>query len=200
MNDEAPTDELIARMTEQARRRAEAVPLPRLTDAERATMPPPHGGQMGSPTSAVAIEALNRKQKAVAMRLDGYDYMEIAAELQVGYETARKYVVDDLSDRRYQLMESKEDLRSIMLMRLEQMWFGVRGDATGGDPKAIHAALRIMERQAKLQGLDATTHKAMWLMHLKSGEVTQEELVSEAMRLLEEGRVQDIVDATPREA
>ncbi|GAA3371255.1 hypothetical protein GCM10020367_21180 [Streptomyces sannanensis] len=68
---------------------------------------------------------------------------------------ACKDVREALSERRAVLNEEVEELRSVEAERLDRLWFVAYKQAVrDGNLAAIDRALRIMERRAKLLGLD----------------------------------------------
>ncbi|MDW8293627.1 MAG: hypothetical protein RML84_11095 [Anaerolineae bacterium] len=88
------------------------------------------------------------------MRIAGASYREIAAQLGVSHEAARKLVqkaleqVSDVSD------ELRAELRKLELERLDALLRSLWHKVVAGKESAINTALRIMERRAKLAGLD----------------------------------------------
>ena len=53
--------------------------------------------------------------------------------------------------------ERAERLRDLEVERCERLVLGLWTNATRGDDKSVHAVLRVMERKAKLLGIDAPT-------------------------------------------
>jgi hypothetical protein len=99
------------------------------------------------------VMATERQAQALDLRGRGLSYREIARRL--GYQGpagAYKAVASGLDKT---LREHSEDVRQLELQRLDALLEGCWSKATTGDAKAIRAALRIMERRAKLLGLDA---------------------------------------------
>jgi hypothetical protein len=74
-----------------------------------------------------------------------------------------KLVRDDLNrayaQRRANLDRNLEELRDLQDLRLERLFTAAYQAALGGDAGAIDKAVRIMERQARLHGLDAPTRQ-----------------------------------------
>jgi predicted transcriptional regulator len=91
------------------------------------------------------------------MRSRGYSYTDIAKALGISRSTAHKYVTAELDKLRAETRASAAQIRSLELARLDRLWRRAEemladGDADGA--KAIAAAIRIMERRARLLGLD----------------------------------------------
>lgn len=101
-------------------------------------------------------QALSNKETAIqalALRKTGATYEQIAAHL--GYsnrQSANRAVLRLLAAHE---AENVADLRTLENMRLDDLLFAVYKAAKSGDLGAIDRALRIMERRAKLLGLDA---------------------------------------------
>ena len=55
------------------------------------------------------------------------------------------------------LQEPADELRTLELERLDRLLLGVWGQAAKGNQGAVDRALKIMERRARLLGLDAPT-------------------------------------------
>ena len=60
-----------------------------------------------------------------------------------------------LKARAQQMNEGAEQLRTIQDARIERLIAGVWRKALDGDPKAIDQVLKLLDRQAKLHGIDA---------------------------------------------
>jgi hypothetical protein len=93
-----------------------------------------------------------RRVKALDMRKLGYDYVQIAE--QCGYSSAKVARGAVNVALRSVEVEAVEDLRQIQYGRLETMMQKLWPDILKGDTKAIHAGLAVIERQAKMFGLD----------------------------------------------
>jgi len=94
---------------------------------------------------------------SLRLRIRGYSYRRIAEELGIGKTLAHKYVVQALVEIREQNSESAHELRTLELERLDVMQAKLSplGDADALDARTADTILRIMERRAKLIGLDA---------------------------------------------
>lgn len=93
--------------------------------------------------------------RALELRLEGASLQDIADEL--GYKSGA--TVSTLIRRAVKDIprESVEDARQQMVERLRMLWrvAGPRALNTG-DPGDVQSALRVLERMAKLEGLDRT--------------------------------------------
>ena len=96
-----------------------------------------------------------RKLQALDLRKAGLSYRQIGEELNVSYQTAWQDVRAAMKALAQVENGRADEVRRIELQRLDELWRGLWADATGGDPAAIRAALGLMERRAKLLGLDA---------------------------------------------
>ena len=101
------------------------------------------------------VRAHERHLQALELRKAGVTYEVIAGQL--GYATAsgaRKAVVSALKAT---LREPAAELRELELARLDAMLLPLWRPVQAGDEKAVDRALRIMERRARLLGLDRKT-------------------------------------------
>jgi hypothetical protein len=99
---------------------------------------PPHPGE------AERIAA--RRAQAFRLRVTGKSYRTIADHLGVSVHTAWDDVAAELNE-----------LRDLEIQRCDAMIVGLWRKVEAGDTKAVLAACRVMERRAKLLGLDAST-------------------------------------------
>lgn len=103
-------------------------------------------------TSPYMIEAKHRRGEAVKLRLEGYTFVEIAEKLgYAGRQQAHASVMEALKSV---VREPATELVTLELERLDAMWGVNYMRAQSGDPAALASCLKIMERRARLLGLD----------------------------------------------
>lgn len=104
-----------------------------------------------------SMQIVNREKEvaAINLRRTGMTYMEIAHEL--GYSDHAGALRAVRRGLQRALQEPADDLRQIEAARLDRAQEKIWAKVEDGDPKAITVLLRIMERRAKLLGLDAPT-------------------------------------------
>ncbi|MCX7939932.1 MAG: helix-turn-helix domain-containing protein [Thermoflexales bacterium] len=107
-----------------------------------------------APTSPRRVRAAARRAEALRMRIAGASYREIAAQLGVSHEAARQLVIKALEQVSDVSEELRAELRKLELERLDAMLRSLWQKVAAGNESAINTALRIMERRAKLAGLD----------------------------------------------
>jgi hypothetical protein len=101
------------------------------------------------------VRAHERHLQALELRKAGVTYEVIAGQL--GYANAsgaRKAVVSALKAT---LREPAAEVRELELARLDAMLLPLWRRVQAGDEKVVDRALRIMERRARLLGLDRKT-------------------------------------------
>jgi hypothetical protein len=105
-------------------------------------------------TSQVEIERAQREAEILQMRLQGWSLQAIGDAQNPPLSSVRVHVIirDALSRT---LTEPLEQARVLEVARLNEMLTGVYEKAAGGDLLAISSALSILQRRAKLIGLDA---------------------------------------------
>jgi uncharacterized protein YegP (UPF0339 family) len=99
------------------------------------------------------LKATEQRTQAMQLRLAGATYEAIAQA--VGYSSRQAAYRAIERARLETLREPADALREMELMRLERLQQGVWPAAIKGDHGAVDRVLRIMERRAKLLGLDA---------------------------------------------
>jgi DNA-binding transcriptional MerR regulator len=98
-------------------------------------------------------DIVERQRRAVELRSAGVTYDEIAKALGYSNRKGAWKAVDAALKKT--LREATEALREIERERLDQMLKAIWQRVLKGEPKAIEVALRISERRARLDGLDA---------------------------------------------
>ena len=107
----------------------------------------------GQVTSPETIEAKTKAAKALELRKDGKTFDEIAEA--VGYNS--RQAAHDAVKRALMaiIREPAKELITLDLERLDKMWEIHFLNAQAGDVNALTACLKLMERRAKLLGLDS---------------------------------------------
>lgn len=106
-------------------------------------------------TSPRSLVALQRQQQAVELRRAGRSYREIACQVGIGVASAHRLVGAAIAEARTTVQEDVVELRALELSRLDGLLGTLWPKARQGDLQAVDRVLRIMERRAKLLGLDA---------------------------------------------
>ena len=96
-----------------------------------------------------------RAARALDLRITGATYRQIAQALHVNEKTAYYDVQDELGRLDALTRQQAERLRDLEMRRLDQLTVALASGIRAGEPRAVLAAVRLMERRAKLLGLDA---------------------------------------------
>lgn len=126
---------------------------------------PKRGGNRRK-SSADMIDAALRQTEALRLRQSGSTFAEIAEAL--GYSDpsgARNAVMAALREN---VSEPNAEMRALELARLDALHAALWPAAMGGDLPSVDRVLKLMERRAKILGLDATP---------KAGEDDLDELI-----------------------
>lgn len=97
-----------------------------------------------------------RVANAFALRKRGKTYRQIGEMLGYSHEQARQDIQTMLAGIIAETKESAQEVLALELARLDDLQVNVYIEAQQGDDKAIGAVLKIMERRAKLLGLDVS--------------------------------------------
>ena len=101
------------------------------------------------------VRAAQLQDRCLELRANGLSFREIARELKVAPATAYKAVARGLAAVNAGCREQAQELRALEALRLDQMQAALWQQAIDErDCKAIDRILRIMERRARLLGLD----------------------------------------------
>lgn len=106
-------------------------------------------------STAKGIERTERMAKALELRRQGMGLADIAKELGFKDASGVYYAIQRALKKIIQ--EPAEAVRKLELERLDKMLLGLWPQATKGQWQAVDRVLSIMERRAKLLGLDAPT-------------------------------------------
>lgn len=97
---------------------------------------------------------LRRMDDAVALKIQGWSYSEIADHLKIDEAAIRKSIFAAMSNYTQDIEENKEIYRNMELTRLDQLQTGIWHMALAGNLDAVDRVLKIMERRTRLLGLD----------------------------------------------
>ena len=104
-----------------------------------------------------AVNASDKQRQALELRKAGVSYVMIAEKL--GYRGPSGAHAAVASGLKRTLQEPADELRKLEVERLDSMLLAINAQVKQGNHGAIDRALRIMERRAKLLGLDAPTRQ-----------------------------------------
>lgn len=122
-----------------------------MSAAESDNLPVHYMRQAVGPSVARADHAV-RVRAALEARARGYEYYQIADEMGVTTTTAERYVKDGL---KVTLREASEEVRKLELKRLDMMMQVYMVKALDGHGPSCDRVLAIMERRARIEGIDA---------------------------------------------
>lgn len=95
-----------------------------------------------------------RRVEAMSLKMAGLDWDQIAARLQTTRRNAQRLVEDTIARA---VATGVEAMREVENARLDRMQAGIWSQAIQGDIPSINAVLRIQDRRARMNGLDAPT-------------------------------------------
>lgn len=104
-------------------------------------------------TGTKAIETAEKERQALELKLAGFDLSQIAGQLGYTHASAAQKAIKRAL--RKTIQEPADELRVIELRRLDKMQAGLWRKAIAGDVFAVDRVIKIMDRRAKLLGLDA---------------------------------------------
>jgi len=102
-------------------------------------------------------EALTRSQRRVqawTLRMSGLTFAEIGSDMGITAQASYKLVKKEIDAYRIQHIEEIENARTLEAERLDALTAGLWKKAVSGHHGAINCMLKIMERRAKMLGLD----------------------------------------------
>jgi len=111
--------------------------------------------------SAAKAVHIQRVAQALELRRAGKSYPEIGAALGVAKSHAHRLVAEGMEEAREQVTTEALQLRAEEVSRLDAMLQGLWPAARKGGVTAVDRVLKIMERRARLLGLDSPTRSAI---------------------------------------
>lgn len=106
-------------------------------------------------TGKKKLKARELEKQALRLRLAGATYQAIGDALGVSQAAAYKAIRRVLEKTVQQSTESADELRQVEITRLDMLYLKMSPLADSGSMGAVDRCLRIMERRARLLGLDA---------------------------------------------
>jgi orotate phosphoribosyltransferase-like protein len=107
-------------------------------------------------SSVRRIRTTEKTLKALELRKRGMNYTQIGEKLGCARSTACRYVLSELENLADKCREEAVHVRDLELQRLDDLYLiAYRAISDGNDLAGIDRCLRIMERRAKLLGIDA---------------------------------------------
>jgi len=123
-------------------------------------------------SSVRRIRSTEKTLKALELRKRGMNYTQIGKTLGCARNTACRYVLSELENLAERCREEAVHVRDLELQRLDDLYLiAYRAIIDGYDLAGIDRCLRIMERRAKLLGLDAAEkveHSGDLVINLRS--------------------------------
>lgn len=110
----------------------------------------------GRRRDAQHIATTERHIQALALRKQGQTYRDIGAALGIDHSTAVRDVQLALTELNGQLTAEAQSLRAMEAARLDALQAAIWPQAEAGNLRAIDRVIAIMERRARLLGLDAS--------------------------------------------
>jgi hypothetical protein len=108
-----------------------------------------------SPNSPKHALMATQAERALALRVEGKTLQAIADELDVSKTTAHNIVVGALNEVRATNKELAQLHLQLELERCDQLQAALAEKIAKGDVRAVEASIKVMDRRAKLLGLDA---------------------------------------------
>ena len=140
-------------------------------------------------TSPLEPEDADREIQAIELRRNGYTFDQIAIEMNLNNRTHAWRIVQRALKRN--VTEAVDDMRILEAERLDRLQYASWEKAVGGDLRAIDTSLRIMERRAKLFGLDAPNKIQAEVIEYQGGTELDKEITRLVALLQEEEGIEN---------
>ncbi len=104
------------------------------------------------------VRLTERKRRALELRLQGLSFFEIAQKVGYASPSGAYEAVKTALDSA--VVDAAGEFRKVHVARLEALLEGIWSAARGGNLGAVDRALKVLEREAKLLGLDLPAQPA----------------------------------------
>lgn len=113
-----------------------------------------------SKTRPANIQSQERRLEALKLRALRMSYTDIGLRMGISRQRACQLVQEELEAISNECRETAERVRNLESISLDNMQMALARQVNAGDTTAIDKTLKIMERRARLLGLDAPTKVA----------------------------------------
>jgi DNA-directed RNA polymerase specialized sigma24 family protein len=100
-------------------------------------------------------EDVEETNKVMAMRAQGMSYLAISKEIGKPQTKVRSMIDNAVKIFREDLNEGVQDMIVFHKQKMDRLYFALSAKIDNGDVPAIMAAVKLLEREAKLFGMDA---------------------------------------------
>lgn len=118
----------------------------------------------------------DRIKEAFKLRQAGYTQQEIADQLGIHQTVVSDYLKDSYEKLREEQAEESKHYARLDMSRLDNLLKALQAGVERGESRAISTAIKVLERRAKLLGLDAPTKQQVEINTAKSAEDIEREL------------------------
>jgi predicted DNA-binding protein YlxM (UPF0122 family) len=109
---------------------------------------------MGSRKTGAAAAELDKQHRALSLYIAGVSAEQIAKQEGCSVSSVYVRLRKALAELNKERNEMAEFLRGVQEQRLDLLFRAAFVKALKGDPRSIEVCLKVLERQAKLRGLD----------------------------------------------
>lgn len=127
------------------------------------------------PNTRRTIQAKETRDRILELRKQGLTYAAISKEVGVSYDTVSNTISQAMIALSTRTLANAEDLRREDYQKLSLMLEAIWDRVLSGELGAIDRAIRILERRARLMGLDMQQQNAIF-MALNLERLTDEQL------------------------
>lgn len=124
-----------------------------------------------------------KRLRVLEMRKTGLPQAEIAYRLNISAGQVSEMIREELETTRKLADQAVDDLRDLELARLDAATVYLWPRVEKGDTRAIEVLMKIMERRARLSGLDAPEKQVTMDLTESLNRLSPTELRAEAVRL-----------------
>lgn len=155
-------------------------------DSSSPSLPPPRNKRFASPSgprgkaTPKTMARQERQAEAVRLRREGHTFREIARLMKITLKEADKLVKEAFAENAVRSRETVEQMVQLHNERLDWMLNSLRKEINAGSARAVEVAVKLLDRQARLLGLDAPAKQEV---KVKYEQMSDTELVEEARRL-----------------
>ena len=103
---------------------------------------------------AQRIAAKEKRARTLELRKAGITYQEISDALGIPLSSVGRYVQQGIAEWQKQTEQDAGEIVALEIARIDRMLRGLWNRAKAGDDAAVDRVIKLMDRRAKLLGLD----------------------------------------------
>ena len=108
-----------------------------------------------APTKDIRLQAMDRKDQALELRMGGWSQRAIGQELGISTQRVAQLLTEILTEMEDHAEKNIDNVRRLEVQRLDEMIEAIWERAKSGELECLDRVIKLMDRRTKYLGLDA---------------------------------------------